>query len=416
MSLDWRLLQNRFMVVFLLSRLCLQTGVWVRNIAILLFVMDKTGSDPFAVALVSIAEYLPVFLFTLLGGIMADQFRSRRMIIICDVLSGVSVFAVLAALMSGEWKAIFFVTFMSAVLSQFSEPSAMRMFKRQIPAHQLQGALALYQTVMSVFTICGPVIGTFVYQGLGIEVAVAWMAAAFFISGAILMLLPRDRNEPVASAEAGLLVEVKAGVRYVLQRPVLRRVGLLFLTLGLSIGLIDPVSVFIVTEKLGLAKEDMQWLMTANGIGMIIGSLLAVLLAQRVRAHVLLTIGLVATAFSIGVTGWSESLTITLAARVFGGACMPLMMSGLNTLILQNSDDHYIGRSTGMLNLLIMFAMVIGVAVSTQLMEATSLTTVFEVAAWVMGAGVLVSLPLFKLLAPPKRTKRRLGPGGWKEV
>ena len=55
----------------------------------------------------------------------------------CDLLSAVSIFVVLLTLMYGSWYMIFFATLVSAILSQFSKPSAMRLFKQHISGQQL---------------------------------------------------------------------------------------------------------------------------------------------------------------------------------------------------------------------------------------------------------------------------------------
>lgn len=94
----------------------------------------------------------------------------------CDILSALSVFAALLTLVIGTWEAVFFVTLVSAMLSQFSQLSV------HVPAEQLQAGMAMFQTLMAVFMIIGPALGTFVYQQFGITVAVAVMGVEFLLS------------------------------------------------------------------------------------------------------------------------------------------------------------------------------------------------------------------------------------------
>ena len=89
------LFQNTYFRTILLSGALLQIGVWVRNFAILLFVMDQTNNDPYAVSLISVAQFGPIFLFSIIGGTFADRWRPRKTMIICDLLSALSVGAVL---------------------------------------------------------------------------------------------------------------------------------------------------------------------------------------------------------------------------------------------------------------------------------------------------------------------------------
>lgn len=57
--------RNRFLQAIMLSTVFLQIGIWVRNFAILLFVMDRTGNNPYAVSFISVAELPRFFCFPL---------------------------------------------------------------------------------------------------------------------------------------------------------------------------------------------------------------------------------------------------------------------------------------------------------------------------------------------------------------
>lgn len=62
------LFRNRFLQTILLSSVLLQIGIWVRNFAILLYVAERTNNDPYAISLISVAEFAPIFVFPSLEG------------------------------------------------------------------------------------------------------------------------------------------------------------------------------------------------------------------------------------------------------------------------------------------------------------------------------------------------------------
>ncbi|WP_429874022.1 MFS transporter [Fictibacillus sp. NRS-1165] len=187
------LFRNRFIQVVLLSVFFLQIGIWVRNYSVLLYVIEKTNGNPVAVSLIFIAEYAPIFLFCFIGGTFAERLRPKRTMVWCDFLSAVSVFIGLLTLMLGSWKAVFLATLVSAILSQFSQPSGMKLFKVHVPAELVLAGMSMYQTMYAVFMILGPIIGTFVYQSFGIKAAIIVMGITFLLSSVILLLLPEDR-------------------------------------------------------------------------------------------------------------------------------------------------------------------------------------------------------------------------------
>ena len=138
------LIRNRLVQAILGSALFLQIGIWVRNFAVLLYVMERTNGDAFAISMISVAEYAPMFIFSFIGGTFADRWRPKQTMIWCDVLSAVSVFAVLITLVLGTWKVVFFTTIISAILSQCSQRSGMELIKEHLPAEQMQAVMSIY--------------------------------------------------------------------------------------------------------------------------------------------------------------------------------------------------------------------------------------------------------------------------------
>ncbi|USG64661.1 MFS transporter [Brevibacillus ruminantium] len=387
---------NRVVMTILLSALFLQVGVWVRNFAVLLFVMDQTNGDPFAISMIYLAEFAPIFIFSFIGGTFADRWRPKRTMVWCDILSAVSVFAVLLTFLFGTWKAVFFATLISAILSQFSQPSGMKLFKMHLPEEQMQSGMAVYQTLFAVFMIFGPVLGTFVYQSFGISAAIAIMGVAFLLSAGVLVFLPADRMEEKSGQPTSLLQEMKAGISYVLGNQVLSRLGFCFLAAGLSIGLIQPLGIFLITERLGLPKESLKWLMAVNGVGMIIGGALTMTIAKKVLPQKLLAVGILANAISLAIAGYSTHVWLTMTAQLFTGLFMPCIQIGINTMILKYTEGSFVGRVMGILSPLFTGAMVLTMSISGSMKKWLSLVSVYEIAALLFIVGLLFIVPLLR--------------------
>ncbi|OCA83382.1 MFS transporter [Bacillus sp. FJAT-27225] len=390
------LFRNRVIKTILLSMLFLQIGIWVRNYSILLYVVEKTNGDPIAVSLISVAEFAPIFLFSFIGGTFADRWRPKRTMIWCDVLSAVSVFVVLLTLLFGSWKVIFFATLVSSILSQFSQPSGMKLFKLHVPDQLVQMGMSMYQTLGALFLILGPVLGTFVYQHFGISAAIGVMGVAFLFSAAVLVMLPKDRIPVKEEQQSTLMQEMKEGFRYVLGSRPLSLLGGCFAISGLAIGLTQPLGVFLITERLGLPKEDLQWLMAAFGIGMILGGGITVAVSRKVTPQLLLALGLAANAIGFVVLGLSTTLWLTLAAQFFAGMFMPCIHIGINTMILKNTEEAFIGRVNGILNPLFMGAMVIMMSASGWLKTHTSIVYMYQGSAILLAVGIIILVPLIK--------------------
>jgi len=385
--------RNRFMQAVLLSGVFLQIGIWVRNFAVLLFIMDKTNANPIAVSLIYVAEYVPIFLFSFIGGTFADRWRPRKTMIASDLLSALSVFIVLLTVIYGSWQAVFLITFISAILSQFSQPSAMKLFKFYVPVEQLQSAMALFQTLNSIFMIIGPVLGTMIYLKLGINYAIAIMGLAFLLSAGMLTLLPSD---PIGESPARghFWHEMIEGFKYVLGSKVLTIMGEVFMVAGLAVGVIQPLGIFIVTERLGLPKESLQWLLAVNGAAMLVGGGIVAGWANRIAPQKLLMGGSLISAIAVLGVGFSKIWLLTLAFQALSGLVLPSVFVGLNTLILHNTEQEFVGRVNGVLNPLFIGGMVVTISISGWLKTHIALPSIYIISALLLMGATLLCLPL----------------------
>ncbi|ETT83493.1 MULTISPECIES: MFS transporter [Bacillus cereus group] len=392
-----QVLKNRFVQGILASALFLQIGIWVRNFAVLLYVMEMTKGDAFAISMISVAEFAPIFIFSFIGGTFADRWKPKRTMIWCETLSSLSVFVVLITLMFGTWKIVFFVTLISAILSQFSQPSGMKLFKQHLSTEQIQLAMSLYQTIFAIFMVLGPIIGTFIFHSFGIYISIIITGIAFLLAAGVLLFLPKDLENEAEKKDITLLQEMKDGIKYVKKKKALTLLGLCFMAAGLGIGLIQPLGIFIVTEQLGLSKESLQWLLTVNGAGMIVGGALAMVFAKNVAPQKMLIVGMLGQAIGIGIIGYSTNLWVTLTAQLFSGLALPCIQIGINTLIIQNSDTDFIGRVNGILSPLFTGSMVVTMSIAGSLKEMFSLGTMYEGTALLFVIGLLFILPIYNL-------------------
>jgi DHA3 family macrolide efflux protein-like MFS transporter len=401
--MDGNLFRNRFYQTILISNLFLQIGIWVRNFAILMFVTDQTNNDPIAISLISVVEFAPIFVFSFIGGAFADRWRPKRTMIWCDFLSSVSVLAVLITLLYGSWEMIYFATFVSAILSQFSQPSVMKLFKQHIHPDQLQQGMALFQSLVAIFMIMGPALGIFSYHQFGIHISIAVMGVAFLLSAVVLLRLPPDEEKATTTEynTLNLRKELADGFRYVWRSPVLKVLAGTFAIAGFSVGIIQTLGLFVVTERLGQPKEFLQFLLMVNGVAMLIGGAVIMTLAKKVSPQILLAFGMAISALCIVGMGLSTSIPLTLTLQFLNGLTMPCIQIGINTLILQWTEQSYVGRVNGVLSPMFMGMMVIMMSLSGVLKEHFPLVEIYSVSGIIMLVGALILVPIFKYKTAP---------------
>ncbi|WP_435922489.1 MFS transporter [Paenibacillus sp. DYY-L-2] len=408
------LFRNRFYQTILISNIFLQIGIWVRNFAILMFVTDKTSNDPLAISLISVVEFAPIFVFSFIGGAFADRWKPKRTMIWCDFLSAVSVFAVLVTLMFESWEAVYFATFISAILSQFSQPSVMKLFKQHVHPDKLQQGMALFQSLVAIFMVLGPSLGIFAYHQFGIYISIGVMGVAFLLSALVLFRLPADEETEKQPAERTTKIkqELADGFRYVWRSPILRVLGATFAIAGFAVGTIQTLGLFVVTENLGQSKEFLQFLLMVNGVAMLIGGGVIMTLSKKIPPQMLLAFGMGVSAICIAGMGFSTSIPLTLCLQFLNGLTFPCIQIGINTLILQSTEQSFVGRVNGVLSPMFMGMMVIMMSLSGVLKKLFPLVGIYTFSGIAMLIGALILVPIFKHKPAPTPTPEMAEAGG----
>ncbi|WP_342026029.1 MFS transporter [Cytobacillus pseudoceanisediminis] len=380
------------------SVILLNIGIWVRNFSILMFVMEQTDNDPFAVSMISVAQFGPMFLFSFIGGTLVDRWKPKKTMVICDLISSLFVALIVMTLSLGVWQVIFFVTLASSIFSQFTNPSAMKLYKIHVEEDQLQSALSLYQAIQSLFMILGPALGAYVFTSVGIYPSLLITSAAFLLSALALSTIPKD--EEVINSDAskkGILKSMKAGYKYVIAKRELKVMGGCYVFAGLAVGLIQPLAVFIILEKLSLPREHVKYLMMASGIATLFGSFFVMFLRNKLTPPQQLALGMFVDALCLIVIGNSEFLVLTFAAQIVYGLFQPMIHIGINTIMVRTSEQEYLGRVNGFLNPLFMGTMLLMMSCAGWFKEIFTISTIYSTSGLLFLIGMLIVVPLFKL-------------------
>jgi MFS transporter, DHA3 family, macrolide efflux protein len=259
---------------------------------------------------------------------------------------------------------------------------------------QLQGVMAMSQTLVAVFMVLGPVIGTFIFIQFGIKVSLILTAVMFLGSSLVLSALPRDAEVPKSGDAGSFIRELTAGIRYIRSNPSLRTLSLTFAAVGLASGVTQPLQIFIVIDQLGQNKPFLQWLVMTNGAAMLVGGVAIMGIAKKIKPQLLLMLGLFVTAFcTIGI-GASKMIWLIIVLWVISGLFYPCIQGGIQTLIVQNSEGAFIGRVSGAIMPVFMGMMVIGMFISGYLKDTLSLLEVYVVSGGFIIVGAFLLLPL----------------------
>lgn len=392
---------NRAFVLLMVSDFMQNIGIWIRNMALLFFIMEQSNHDPVAVSLLTVIEYAPIFVISMVGGVLADRWRPKRTMIWGDILSFISILLILFVVYAGYWQAVFAVTLVSAVVSQFSQPSSMKIIKRCLPDEHVPAATALSQTSMSLFIILGPMVGTTIYQAFGLQASLISLLILFGASAIVLAFLPSTVDEPSKDSEsAGSFVkDMKAGFAYIGSSRLLKVLLVVYVLLALGSGLVQPLDIFVITERLQLEMSSVQWFTALEGLGMLIGGVIAAVIAGKVKGSYLLFAGLAFLGLSTFVEVLSQWPILTGSMRFVTGVLMAMAQTVLMAVMMQQVEEKFIGRLNGVLTPIFTGMLLIGSGLTGWYMSVTSIVVVYFTAGalFLLSSFISMKLPIAKV-------------------
>ncbi|MBS6022772.1 MAG: MFS transporter [Paeniclostridium sordellii] len=371
------LIKNRVFVTILVTDIIQQMAIWIRNIAIMFFIMDLTNKDPLAISALNFIEYLPMFLLTFVGGIIADRYNPKKIMFFGDLFSFISFIILGVVISKGYIGAIFLVVLVSASVTQFSYPSSQKYFKEYVDEDSIDKAIGINQLLSSVFFVIGPFIGSQFYFNFGIDKTLMIISVLFLISIALILTLPNKNFEKIKSR--GFVEDIGLTFKYLNEKEILKLLTKMFFVVSFAMGIANNLDIFLVTDRLALSEEFYQFFSGIAGVGVIVGGGIYLLVSKHMNIKVLyILIGI----FSITVffEGYSTNAVLTMMLQFIDNVLGGILSGYVMTLITKVTDQEYLGKVNGVTSTLMTFGIMVGTIFSGIFMKYASIVFAFFVA------------------------------------
>ena len=318
-----------------LGALTSSIGTWMQKVAQAWLIVTLTeSSSAFYLGLDSFAGELPILLFTLLGGVVADR-RDRRHLMLSSQTVQMIVAFILAGLVYANVITVWMVitlSFISGCGQAFGGPAYQSLIPTLVGKEHLPNAVALNSIQFNLARVIGPVVAGYALSQLGMEACFGLNGISFlFVIGAILAL--RDVHVPPVATE-GIVDQMKGGLRYVKNSRNLMSVtvlGFIVAFLGFPILTFLPV---ITKEVFARDVDFYTQLMTFAGAGAVSGALVVAYIGKHRHIGRLLLVFL--ALFGAAMALFSLSRTPLLsAALLFIAGSLLVMCTSLNTSLAQ---------------------------------------------------------------------------------
>jgi len=313
-------------------------GTWMQRLAKQLLILELTGSA-FILGLDTFVAEIPLLLFTLVGGVVADRYDRRHLLMASQTLQMACALA-LAAMVFFDLTRVRYIlalSFTAGVAQAFGGPAFQSLIPALVPRKHLPNAVALNSIQFNLAQAIGPLIGVVVLAALG-------MAGCFGINGlsflAVIVVLGLMRlPPPPPSTRQRMLVELRGGLSYVRHGgALLALTALAFATTSLALPLRTFLPMFAVDDA------HLSWMMASVGAGAVLGALIVAWLGKfRHMGRTLLVVqimfgGIVAAFALFPNSGFSYVLLF------LSGAALLMIFSLTNSLVQLAVPDELRGR------------------------------------------------------------------------
>ena len=338
-----RALRNRDFRLFWAGNFLSNIGTWMQNVAQGWLVLQLTNS-PFWLGVVGFASTIPILLFALIGGVIADHVNKRKLLIVTQSAMMVFAFAmaVLAYLNIITVRDVALLAAGTGIAMSLNTPTYQALVPRLIPREDLINAIALNSAQFNMSRVLGPTLGGFAMAAVGV-------AGNFFLNGlsflAVIIALTQIRyKEDIAPSEGHFLLKLKQGFAYVFAR---EEMSSLVLLVSIASLLALPYLVFVpyfARDVLHSDERGLGILMACSGIGSFFaaGTIAYVgKVARRGRFVFGAALGFFAAIIAFT---FSRSFALSGGLLMLAGFFMVMMVATINALLQHLSDDYMRGR------------------------------------------------------------------------
>lgn len=391
---SWKL---RFWAIFGGQAISL-IGSALTQFVLMWWITDSTGTVA-ALATAAIAALLPQALMGPLGGVLADRYDRRLLMIMSDLISscGLVVLIILFLTERVELWHIYAVLAVRSAMQAFQFPASIASVTMLVPEAFLTRAAGLNQAVQSVTVVAAAPLGALALGSMPLSWALAIDVITTILGIAPLLFFRIPEASTPSHGKGGLSRELMEGLSMVWNTPGLRQ---LYFLLGLIVLMVMPglslVPLLVKSHFDGTASH-VALMEGVSGLGMLLGGTIVAVIAPRRQLPWILW-GFAASCLTAALTGLvpRNLFSVAVMCWTFSGTMFAVGNAPLIALIQTIVPSYQQGRAFSLLNSVMGFAAPVGLALCTPLGEVIGVRALFIVTGIL---GTIMSLAGFTSLA-----------------
>lgn len=382
-------------------------GDWLYNVALLAFVYERTGSATW-VSLTTVARVIPIVALGPLGGVLADRYDRRRLMIASDLIRALVMVAL--AMVAATGLPILLAPVLAAAATAaaiVNAPCVAACTARFVPRDELQRANALRSGIGQAAVVVGPALGALVLVIASPAAAILLNAGTFLLSAlAVGAIGATDKfAPPERAADAKLpsvLAEIATGARALRGAPTAIRLVAADVLCSAVYGMLT-VTLVLIARKVGAGAGGYGLLLVGFGVGGVIGASITGRIDAPSRWRRTLMVALLLVGIPLAALGLVPTVAAAVALAVLGGGGMIVGEVLAETALPRMLDDEVLARAYGLVFPISIGGIAVGSLIAGPLVSLLGLTGTMVAAGAVVlvVAALLLSRPLDAAVPAP---------------
>lgn len=361
------------------------------------------GLNPTSLSLVAIYQSLEKVigvLFNLFGGVIADSFKRKKIIIGTNFLSGAACI-VLSLISKEQWLvyAIVITNVILAFMSAFSGPSYKAFTKEVVKEDSISKLNSLLETTSTVIKVTIPMVAIFLYNILGVR-GVLLLDGLSFLMAALLILFVTPVNEEVDTKEemtiSGVFNDLKVGFKYVYSHKPIFIIIILSALVNFVLAAYNLLLPYSSQMFEGISDRLYGSFLTAQAIGGFLGSILSGFVNRSLSSRCLLLFS-ACSGLMLMLTAPLYFIFHNLIILIFSPALFSLFLSIFNiqffSIVQRDVDNEFLGRVFGIIFSVAILFMPLGTVFFSVVLNPNNTFNIF-----IIGVSITVLSLIFSTL------------------
>jgi predicted MFS family arabinose efflux permease len=331
---------------------CLSSiGTWMQILAQSLLVFDLSHQSAFMLGLDAFLGGIPIFLFSLVGGVLADRI-DRRLLLLGSQYVQMSSAAILTVLVATHVVQVWHVlclSFLSGLAQAFGGPAYQALVPMLVDKEDLSNAIALQTIQFNVARMVGPMLGGLALAKLG-NTWCFGLNSLSFVAPVVSLSIIRLRFLP-QKTEKSIMQDMKLGIAFVRKQNAMEAlIVLAFCMTALGIPLLTFLPVYARQIFHDPGGTNLTIFLSCSGAGSIVGALSVAALGNIRRKGMVALITLTLLGLWISLFAVSTTFPLSCAILFFTGAALMVVFTMVNSLVQLISSNEMRGRVMSVYN------------------------------------------------------------------